>query len=213
MPEKESSVRWFVGIVVALFAAGGGIVALLNYFSSPTIERFDASPHQVSTGGVATLAWRIRATSGGVSAEIKPEVGVVGLAGTRDVRPSSTTSYRLVARSRWGKAVQAEQEVVVASLQRDESSAAITARAIVVLHNNSGKMIVHVKFGNEKWGGWSGEQLSQGIPDKGTYKWPPLQAGAGVYDLMAMDGDGRVLDQRIGVYIQGTYDWRVGGGR
>ena len=85
--------------------------------------------------------------------------------------------------------------------------------AKVILHNNTHNTIVHVYFGTAQWRGWSGEQLSDPIPPGGTYTWPQLQPGAGVYDLKAEDSNHQVLDQQMGVLVRGTYDWYVSGKR
>lgn len=211
--EDSTSVRWFVGVVIALLAAGGGIVALLNYFSAPTIEKFEASPPEVIADGTATLAWRVAEAS---SVEIKPKMGIVALEGNRQVRPSATTTYQLVARKNWGTS-KAEQRIVVVPRQSGRALTQPTLQeptpgeAKVIMHNDSQTTIIHVYFGTAQWSGWSGEQLSDPIPPAGTHTRPRLQPGAGIYDLKAEDAHHNVLDQQMGVSIRGTYDWHVGG--
>jgi hypothetical protein len=82
-------------------------------------------------------------------------------------------------------------------------------KAALILHNNTQTTIAHVYFGTIKWGGWGGEQITTPIPPGGTYTWQ-LQDGSGTYDLKAEDANNQVLDQQMGVFISGTYDWYVG---
>jgi len=96
---------------------------------------------------------------------------------------------------------------VVATQTQEEQGA---REAVVILHNDSQATIVHVYFGTAKWGGWSGEQLSDPVPPGSTHTWS-LQPGAGIYDLKAEDDNHRVLSQETGVEVKGTYNWYVRG--
>lgn len=111
-------IRWLIGVVIALLSAGGSIVALLTYFSRPTIEIFEASPQEVPAQESVTLKWKV---AQGSSAVIEPGNEKVPLEGTENVRPESTTIYRLVARNRWGTSY-AEQRIVVTQRPPDTVS-------------------------------------------------------------------------------------------
>lgn len=58
------------------------------------ISSFDASPDSIKPGESAVLNWHV---SGVSNVTIKPDVGTVEPAGTLDVSPSTTTSYKLTA--------------------------------------------------------------------------------------------------------------------
>ncbi len=80
-------------IVIALLA--GGLIAL-NIYSSPfpIIESFKASPIVISPGGISNLSWEV---IGAESVRISPGIGGVVLTGSRQVSPSTTTVYTLIA--------------------------------------------------------------------------------------------------------------------
>ncbi len=80
-------------IVVALLA--GGLIAL-NIYSSPfpIIESFKASPIVINPGGISNLSWEV---IGAEMVRISPGIGGVGLKGSRQVSPSTTTVYTLIA--------------------------------------------------------------------------------------------------------------------
>lgn len=58
------------------------------------ISSFDASPNSVKPGESAVLNWHV---SGASNVNIEPDIGTVEPAGTLNVSPSTTTSYKLTA--------------------------------------------------------------------------------------------------------------------
>jgi hypothetical protein len=66
----------------------------VNVFPLPTINNFTVSPSTVNQGNSATLSWNI---SGAVSITINNGIGAVNATGSRNVNPSSTTTYVLTA--------------------------------------------------------------------------------------------------------------------
>lgn len=58
------------------------------------ISSFDASPDSIKPGESAVLDWHV---SGVSNVTIEPEIGTVGPAGTLNISPSATTSYKLTA--------------------------------------------------------------------------------------------------------------------
>ncbi len=83
----------YIVIVLALLA--GGLIAL-NIYSSPfpVIESFKASPLVINPGGVSNLSWSV---IGAENVRISPGIGVVELKGFRQISPSTTTIYTLIA--------------------------------------------------------------------------------------------------------------------
>ncbi len=81
--------------------------------------------------------------------------------------------------------------------------------ANLVLHNNSGVQVRSVYFTLSTEASWGEDRLyKHTVPNGGTYTWPVFP---GTYDLRARGPDGSILDERRGVSITGTYDWRVTG--
>ncbi|MDI9394350.1 MAG: hypothetical protein QM426_02560 [Euryarchaeota archaeon] len=60
----------------------------------PLISSFLASPNSIKPGESAVLNWHV---SGASKVNIEPDIGAVEPAGTLDVSPSTTTSYKLTA--------------------------------------------------------------------------------------------------------------------
>ena len=87
-----------------MLAATGGlitaIVGLLTFMSAPapSIVAFDASPNIISIGESSILKWSV--TGDGATVNIEPDIGTVGLLGTREVAPSITTNYTLTAKNK-----------------------------------------------------------------------------------------------------------------
>ncbi len=91
-----------------------GIVLLLLgvwAFTRPKpveVLEFSVEPSTIQQGGTAVLRWHVANAS---EISITPDIGIVKeMAGSRQVVPSQTTTYRLVARGRGGVV---EQEVVL----------------------------------------------------------------------------------------------------
>jgi hypothetical protein len=86
-----------IAIWVLLLAAilGGGLLALNIYVSPyPVIEFFDANPVIVSPGENSNLSWSV---TGADKVKINQGVGEVILKGSKQVSPSETTTYTLMA--------------------------------------------------------------------------------------------------------------------
>ncbi len=67
--------------------------------AAPRIDRFSASPLNITAGATSTLVWQVEnATTIGIS----PNPGSVGLVGTQDVAPAQTTTYTLTATNSFG---------------------------------------------------------------------------------------------------------------
>jgi hypothetical protein len=80
----------------------------------PRIGSFTATPAQIQSGGLSTLAWSVLDYS---SLEITPTVGVVmGFTGSKNVTPVSTTAYTLKATNGFGSRT-ANATVSVQSVQ------------------------------------------------------------------------------------------------
>jgi hypothetical protein len=74
------------------------------------IQRFTATPATIRPGDASTLAWQVLNAD---DVEISPGVGRVNpQAGTIQVTPAETTTYRLVARNRAGEITETVQVVV-----------------------------------------------------------------------------------------------------
>lgn len=83
----------YIVLVLALLA--GGLIAL-NIYSSPfpVIESFKASPIVIGPGGTSNLSW---AVIGADMVRISPGIGSVEIEGSRQISPSATTIYTLIA--------------------------------------------------------------------------------------------------------------------
>jgi len=83
----------YISIILILLI--GGLIAL-NIYSSPfpVIESFKASPVVISPGGVSNLSWEV---IGAESVKISPGIGAVEFKGSRQISPSTTTVYTLIA--------------------------------------------------------------------------------------------------------------------
>ncbi|NTV27368.1 MAG: hypothetical protein HGA93_01620, partial [Methanothrix sp.] len=88
----------------AMLAATGGlitaVIGLLTFMSAPapSIGVFDASPNIISIGENSILKWSV--TGDGATVTIEPDIGTVGLSGTRIVAPIITTNYTLTAKNK-----------------------------------------------------------------------------------------------------------------
>ena len=82
-----------VGLAVAF--AGCGVVDNLVNSSEVTVRRFVADPPEAGSGAAVTLSWDVE---GADTVEIDNGVGSVMQRGNREVRPSVSTRYTLVAR-------------------------------------------------------------------------------------------------------------------
>ncbi len=64
-----------------------------NSAGSPTIESFTANPVSLTAGNASTLTWSIKDAT---SIMITPDVGTVSATGTKEVKPTSATTYTIV---------------------------------------------------------------------------------------------------------------------
>ena len=76
---------------------------------SLSIQRFTATPAQVTAGSVSVLTWQV---SGADSVQIDNGVGVVSASGVRQIEPSATTTYTLTARAAGSSATSSVQVIV-----------------------------------------------------------------------------------------------------
>ncbi len=67
--------------------------------SAPRIDRFSASPLNITAGATSTLVWQVENAT---AVSISPVPGSVGLVGTQDVTPAQTTTYTLTASNGFG---------------------------------------------------------------------------------------------------------------
>ena len=83
-------------LVLGLAGAGCGFIDQLTQPQGLAIQKFAATPREITPGGTSTLSWDV---VGADSIEIDNGIGVVRAKGLADVRPGSTTRYTLTARS------------------------------------------------------------------------------------------------------------------
>jgi hypothetical protein len=99
-----------------MLAATGGLitalVGLLTFMSAPapSIVSFDASPNMISIGESSILKWSV--TGDGATVNIRPDIGTVGLIGTREVAPNITTNYTLTAKNKDQERIASVQLIV-----------------------------------------------------------------------------------------------------
>lgn len=67
--------------------------------TAPRIDRFSASPLNITAGQTSTLVWQVENAT---TVSISPNPGSVPLVGTQDVSPSQTTTYTLTATNSFG---------------------------------------------------------------------------------------------------------------
>ena len=100
----------------AMLAATGGlitaVIGLLTFMSAPapSIGVFDASPNIISIGENSILKWSV--TGDGATVTIEPDIGTVGLSGTREVAPIITTNYTLTAKNKDQEKIASVQLIV-----------------------------------------------------------------------------------------------------
>ncbi len=128
--------------------------------------------------------------------------------------PSGSTYTFQVAPGVWDMAAVDTNERMIS--QRDRVTVSGTVNwtiqrlsANLVLHNDSGVEVWYAYFTLSTEGSWGEDRLYKyRVPNGGTYTWPVFP---GTYDLRATDRNRNVLDERGGVSITGTYDWRITG--
>ena len=90
--------------------------------AAPVINSFIASPVAVKTGERATLSWDV---SGAAKVSLEPGVGNVGVSGSLQVSPATTTRYTLTATSEAGS-MMASLTVTVAPAAAGKPDLVIT---------------------------------------------------------------------------------------
>jgi len=95
-------------VFLAIFFIVGAVIGL-NLFTSPypVIESFGARPAVINQGGPSVLSWSV---VGADKVEIDQGIGTVGLQGSRQVSPSTTTTYNLTA---WNGTVTRDRPVKI----------------------------------------------------------------------------------------------------
>jgi hypothetical protein len=91
--------------------------------AAPTILRFTAAPLNIQAGGTSTLLWAVQNAT---KVTITPDVGDVDAVGTRDVKPTQTTTYTLTASNSFGQ-VTAQTTVTVTPAPPPVVNPAITS--------------------------------------------------------------------------------------
>ena len=108
---RESSARALVlAGLVALATVRCGVIRQFTQPSSLSIQKFVATPADVSSGGTATLSWDVQ---GAETIEIDNGIGTVQAKDTREVQPAWTTSFNMVARAGSSQATATVQVRVV----------------------------------------------------------------------------------------------------
>jgi len=98
-------------IVAALIVVGIALQGEISkWFAAPVVTYFDAGSSAITSGQEVTLSWEV---SGATSVSISPDIGVVPSSGTMTVSPGETTTYTLLAGSRFGGSVSESTTVTV----------------------------------------------------------------------------------------------------
>ncbi|MBN2462870.1 MAG: PKD domain-containing protein [Dehalococcoidia bacterium] len=92
------------------------VIVIPQATGQPIVKSFNANPGKISPGGSSTLIWDV---SGAATVSIAPDIGNVGLSGTRVILPAKTTTYTLTAINVVGT-VTATAQVVIAEALPDK---------------------------------------------------------------------------------------------
>ncbi len=123
LPEGQLNVSPAQDTRYTLLARGPGGLSTQNFivkvhpvpaaWPAPlAILAFSVSPQEVRPGAVAYLSWEVQ---GAARVMIQPGVGVVPTSGSKQVRPSATTQYLLIASARDGSSKAAKATISIAS--------------------------------------------------------------------------------------------------
>lgn len=122
--ENKSFWATLPGIITAVAGILGSIAAILALISpppsaipAPQIEEFISIPAEIDSDQIATLKWKISATSD-AEAAIDQGIGEVVLSGTKQVSPPKTTTYTLTVTNKEGKE-DIQTATVYVSRQKD----------------------------------------------------------------------------------------------
>jgi FtsP/CotA-like multicopper oxidase with cupredoxin domain len=69
----------------------------------PTIHSFNTARVKISKGQSATLSWHVSHSD---RIRIEPDIGSVSALGSKNIKPSKTTTYTLTATNRGGETVE-----------------------------------------------------------------------------------------------------------
>jgi hypothetical protein len=119
--------RGLISPLVLGFLAVLGLLLVLWAYTRPLpveIEEFAAQPAQITTGETTTLHWKVRNAD---TVLIEPGLGAFDPNQTRSVQaqPQTTTTYRLIARNRYGEQMR---EVIVIVQNAPEPPAPVIVR-------------------------------------------------------------------------------------
>jgi hypothetical protein len=119
--------RGLISPLVLGFLAVLGLLLALWAYTRPLpveIEEFAAQPAQITTGETTTLHWKVRNAD---TVLIEPGLGAFDPNQTRSVQaqPQTTTTYRLIARNRYGEQMR---EVIVIVQNAPEPPAPVIVR-------------------------------------------------------------------------------------
>ena len=112
--------RWHLILVAALVVSSGGAVVGCQP-APPVVLNFSSSPTQIDAGEPATLTWVVKDAT---SVSIDQGIGVVANAGNREVSPSATTTYTLVASNSGGAIAESVVITVDATSPPDSDTTA-----------------------------------------------------------------------------------------
>lgn len=137
-PPKKKGLRMLVLIIIGVLLFAGiafaGFVFVPRFFAEPApvvvaepIVEFTAEPTTIESGQSATLSWNV---TGATSVNIEG-VGVVEAGGAREVTPTQTTTYRLVATGEGGTSEAAIEITVISTEPQFQHVSMFTADANV----------------------------------------------------------------------------------
>jgi len=198
---------------------------------SPTFSSFTASPNSITAGQQVTLSWG--AVTNGTSGPLVGSVvltpgnyGEVGSPGSRQVNPTTTTTYRLTARGCGGTATKevtvyvgtaaptATSTLVIAVVTGVVLAPTPTGTATLIpstsslkLTNNCGRFIDSVYIRESGVSSWGNDRLSQsGYLGHGESR--SFQLATGDYQFRAECCGGLVVSEHS-AEVRGSYDWTV----
>lgn len=109
-----SPLRWLGILLLALASLACGLVDKLTSSdpSGLSIQQFSASPVTIDPGSAATLSWEVQGAS---TVVIDNGIGSVPAKGSRQVQPSATTTFSLVAEAGTSTTTASVQVIVQGS--------------------------------------------------------------------------------------------------
>ena len=81
----------------------------------PKVHSFASSHPQIKRGQSSTLSWSV---SNADRVRIEPHVGKVGILGSRNISPSETTAYTIIATNETGESRHTQRIEVTQSVQQ-----------------------------------------------------------------------------------------------